>query len=315
MKQICFGPVSVSRILDGDHVIADRVIGGDGFYAYLGLRLCTPEVGLAAGIGADFDAFFGQWICNNQMIKDGLILRTDYCNYYQFSRDDWIEDPISSVYGELAGRFYYAEGVLFPQQFLSLMEDTEFAVFCERLDQVSIDELKAQQGRNGMKTGWIAPHRMIHYPQEDFTRIASQMDAYALSQEVGCAVFGVSDLNRLIAWLAALEKPFYLSTTEGAYVGRRGDVYFTHWQRDFCGAPLISRMGGRQSAAATAMFYLLQGADLKTAGLWATWSHACQSAQHGPCPDFNTATAAIRHVVQQETMPESTKKGEKYGQK
>lgn len=300
MKQICFGSVAAIRVLKNNQIILDRVPGGNGFYAYLGLSLSDPDTSLAAGIGADFASIFGQWMANNEKRETNLVLRTDYCNYFAVALEDCIQSPERSVYGKEAGKFYYAETVLFPQQFLSAMEGADLAVFCERIEEVSLKALLEFQKTSKTKFGWLVPRRMIYFPREDFIRTAKHMDFIALSVEDAAAIFNMSAPKALIEELIKLGTPFYLTDREGAYLCSGEIRQYTPWQQTFCGKPFLADLGGRESASAAAMAFYLKGASPKEAGLWGSWSYACQSVQLEPCDNMRDAAQIISRLVAQE---------------
>ena len=72
MEYIAYGGVITNRLLYTDKTCIQDIMGGSGFYSFSALRLCTPKALLVAGVGPDFDEFYGKWMDHNLCSRAGL---------------------------------------------------------------------------------------------------------------------------------------------------------------------------------------------------------------------------------------------------
>mgnify|MGYP002586560426 CR=1 FL=1 len=71
MEYIAYGGVITNRLLYTDKTCIQDIMGGSGFYSFSALRLCTPKALLVAGVGPDFDEFYGKWMDHNLCSRAG----------------------------------------------------------------------------------------------------------------------------------------------------------------------------------------------------------------------------------------------------
>ena len=53
--------------------------GGAAIYAVEGFKLIDDDVLLVTGVGEDFDTFYGKWMDDNQLSREGLEIRQKHC--------------------------------------------------------------------------------------------------------------------------------------------------------------------------------------------------------------------------------------------
>lgn len=254
---VVFGPVSAVRILENGRVAQDLLPGGEGMYAWQGASLVSDQVRLAAGIGGDFDSFFGEWMKKNPFDSAYLVPRTDYCSYCEADAGDRETNPEKSVYGIGAGKFYYAESILYPQQFLHFLHDTDSVILCEKPEIVSLEALRSFRSDTEMALCWIVPERMRHYGREEFEKIVNRIDLYGINADTAAAIFGTSDERELLELLTACKKPFYFMGSQLAWFSEGGSCTGMEWEKK----EGLHLLGCEYTAAAAAMTLFCRGAD------------------------------------------------------
>lgn len=283
MVHVIFGPVSIVRMKDKHETVADFLPGGEGMYAWQGASLVSEQVRLVAGVGRDFEDCFGPWAQKNQLGREGIILRTDYCNYCEVGLSDRETSSEKSVYGLSAGRFYYAESILFPQQFLYLLHDAASVILCEKPELVSLQALRSFRTGASMELGWIVPERMRLYGREDFVRRVGILDMYAVNTDTAGAIFGTDQENELIDILRGLGKPFYLMGRDSAWMTIGDFCIAMEWQRQ---EAAVNFLGCEYTAAAAAMTLFADGKGPYECCRAGRLAYSLQSRQYGLIPDI-----------------------------
>ena len=284
MANIIFGPVNVMDIVEREDILAKGVPGGDGLWAWQGAKLVSEDNLLLSGIGSDFDKYFGEWAVNNDFNRAGLILRTDYSNYCKASPKDSFLSFESSIYGEEAGRFYYAENTLFPQQFTEYLWNVGKIILCELPEIVSIKALKNFRPTEKVPICCIFPERTISLSEDGFINRIELLDSYALDSEIAGMLFGIQDEKMISNKLKSFGKPFCMTGRKSLYA-YNGNECIELPYINYIG----SELGCRQTASATVLTLFDLNTDLKECCEKGILAYKLAGMNYGLIPDIKAA--------------------------
>ena len=198
--------------------------GGAAIYAVEGFKLIDDDVLLVTGVGEDFDTFYGKWMDDNQLSREGLELRQKHCLRIGIRYEpDGRWHPLSHTPEEEMARM--GNHIEHIRKFLPgcggfyATHDPDRAFWQEVLDL---------REKHGFKIGWELPTRCIlpELEKDNFWLIR-QVDYYSVNRPQSFVLFGVETEEAAIEKMQQIGVPcFYRVGKRGAYFIKDGQVAF-----------------------------------------------------------------------------------------
>lgn len=133
MEYIAAGNVMVDTVYFEDGRKNRDGLGGPSVFAFSGIKLWCDDVMLVCNAGRDFYSYFTKWLDCNEIVRDGIKIKTDYCNHSHL--------------------VYYADGT-----YGSKIEDEDHWSFVENLGymKTSPEEIGEHTAGGGTKGVYLA---------------------------------------------------------------------------------------------------------------------------------------------------------------
>jgi sugar/nucleoside kinase (ribokinase family) len=285
------------------------VMGGGSFYAYSGLKICSDDSIFLAATGDDFEQYFGEWFDRNGCTRDGLMLRTDRCVYYEVRyRPDGGYDE-KSIYTESYDATTKAEQFIVASHLEKYFARGIKGVYLigNHMDSLYCRTMMRFRDDYGTRIGWeFPPDYQITGPDDpDIRRILGICDYFSLNRKEASLYFGTSTDDESIDAIRRLGIPcYYRVGTDGAYFIDGGRAVK---------CPMISIRGreadidptgcGNVSTAA-AMWAYFEGWSPERICTWAGILAGFNALQYGPCPDAGEKTRSEALRLLEELAPE-----------
>lgn len=326
MEYIAYGAVITNRLIYADKSTISDIMGGSGFYAYSGLRLCTPKSMLLAGVGEDCDTYYGQWLDRNQGCRDGLKVEAEKSCYNElvYAQDGtYIE---YSIYDEADQPGKVAGFQLPPRELEPFLGDAKGVCLSVPIDEELSDILVRAKEKHPFKVMWEVPASMVStlakaFAQEGYAGLKKHLrgvDIFSTNKPESFEIFGVSRVEDGIEAFKKLGMPcYYRMGTRGACM-IEGDQCATVPM--ICLVPHdreVDPTGCGNSSTAAAMWAYCEGYDLLKTCIVGNVVAAYNVQQYGPYPDAGAETHAemMAHVerIYRDLRENAEAKGAKHG--
>lgn len=304
MKYIADGAIITNRILFSDGRVVSDIMGGSGMYAYSALRLCTPDSMLIAGVGKDFDQFYGKWFTDNQCVRDGLVVTVEKTNYNELkynSDGSYIE---YSIYGDEYEKENYPKTVCDISALRPFVHDAKGVYTCAVLNDRNTRALMEMKGGNPFKVMWEIPESTVDdvavlYREKGLNGLLDRLravDIFSLNRNESYRIFGVHTPEDAISELLKLDRPVYYRVgRSGAYIVD-GGVYHVPMLRSVEPELEIDPTGCGNSSTAAAMWAYCEGYDPLTVCVIGNMMASFNVQQYGLYP--NMSRDAFHHMME-----------------
>ena len=227
MRFVAAGSLIVNDIYYADGRTIMGQPGGAVIYAMEGFKFIDDDVLLVTGVGEDFDEFYGKWMDDNQLSREGLELRQKHCLRF--------------------GLRYEPDGRWFHIGCTEEEEEAQYAVMGNRIEHIKQflpgcggfyathgperdfwQEVFTMREKYGFKIGWELPTQCIipKYEQDNFWLI-KQMDYYSVNRPESFDLLGVNSEEQAIEKMVQIGVPcFYRVGKRGAYFIKDGQAVF-----------------------------------------------------------------------------------------
>lgn len=295
MEYIAYGAVITNRLLYTDKTCIPDIMGGSGLYSFAALRLCTPKSMLLAGVGGDFEEFYGPWMDHNQCCKDGLLRVVDKTTYNElvYAPDGtYIE---YSIYGPEYEAENVKKTILSGADLLPFLDDAKGVCINAGIDGAFSSVLLEAKKKHPFRVMWEVPASAISelaeiFRKDGFAGLKKRLrgvDLFSTNKPESFEIFGVSTVEEAVRAFQQLGMPcYYRVGTKGAYM-IEGDQY-AH-------VPMISLVPREQetdptgcgnASTAAAMWAYCEGFDLRKSCVVGNVAAAYNVRQYGPYPEL-----------------------------
>ena len=206
MEYIAYGGVITNRLLYTDKTCIQDIMGGSGFYSFSALRLCTPKALLVAGVGPDFDEFYGKWMDHNLCSRAGLKVNMDKTTYNElvYAPDGTYVEY--SIYGPEYEAKNAPKMKLPGEDLLPVLEDAKGICINVALEEHCADLLTEAKKKHPSKVMWEAPASAISeltaiYAGEGLDGLRRRLkgvDLFSTNKPESFEIFGVSTVEEAI---------------------------------------------------------------------------------------------------------------------
>lgn len=289
MKYVAEGPIMTNRLIFPDGRIIDKVMGGTGFYAYSGLRMCTKECLLAAGVGEDFDLYYGKWFDDNLCSKAALKKTVRWTTFNELAYEN------SGIYNETSiyGEEYDKEN--FPKTLLNIKDYRKHLLDAKGLYTCVNPSMEFEEGVKGLglQIMWEIPVNQIplfaeHYKRGGLDAIAEQIAPFtmiSLNRPESYKIFGTNNTDEALRLLESLNKPvYYRMGNDGAVFIDRGIKHFIPLINTVQIAAEVDPTGCGNSSTAAVLWAYCEGYDSLMAGIIGGVVASFNVRQYGPFP-------------------------------
>ena len=289
MNYAAIGQVSVSSIVFRGQK-TQEFPGGSGLYALSGLLLSDPQSMLIAGVGRDFEAFFGPWFDLNGASRDGLKIRTDYCNRneIQLGEDGSVQE--CSVYGEVFHGVNFWESEIFARDLDPYLAGLRGLWTSGLWEDVYTEEMSAMRDRFGFRLFWncVPAEEVTEETTERILRTASVSDIWSLGREEGKKLFCAKDDSAVTEELRRLGKPcLYRAGTEGMYLIYGNEMEYVPALRSVGADELPHLIGEGECSSAAALVAFCEGKSAREICACAAAAAGFHSFCTGPIPEIS----------------------------
>lgn len=307
MEYLVYGSVITNRLIFTDGKRMDSVMGGGGFFSFAGLRMCTPSVEFVAGVGPDFEDYYGAWYDLNGCCKTGLVRNMRRTCYWQltYAPDGTYEEH--SIYGPEVTKEDWKNMALAPEDFPPIGEDTKGVYFNSNITPELGDMLLKAKKDHPFKVMWEVPASQIAglgeiYAKDGMEGLRRRMEAVDIlstNKPESFAIFGVSTVEEAIRAFQELGLPcYYRVGTKGAYMIEGDEVAYVPMVSLVPREKEIDPTGCGNSSTAGAMWAYCEGFDLLKTCIVGNVVAAYNVQQYGPYPDLreHTFREMMEHV-------------------
>lgn len=299
MDYVIAGNVMIDsvRFPDGHSSGGDH-IGGPATFAYSGVKLWTDNVMQCSNVGKDYQSLFEPWMEKNQVVRDGIKVKTEHCNhsYIVFNEDgtyrsdsaakrfrsDWIQDlGYMKTSPEEIGE-WTRKGA------------TKGVYIAQNADRVFWKKMEQIKARDGFKLMWE-----IEGPSSYKKYMPEVMNALEITDIFSINIQEARNLFEVQTEEACLEKLKSLPVDMTLFrVGERGLYSVTResaWYLPPAPADrIVDPTGCGNTATGAALFAYAEGCDPLMTGIMANVASAMNICQYGIMPDILGARAAAR---------------------
>ena len=295
MEYIAYGGVITNRLLYTDKTCIQDIMGGSGFYSFSALRLCTPKALLVAGVGPDFDEFYGKWMDHNLCSRAGLKVNMDKTTYNElvYAPDGTYVEY--SIYGPEYEAKNAPKMKLPGEDLLPFLGDAKGICINVALDEHCADLLTEAKKKHPFKVMWEAPASAISeltaiYAGEGLDGLRRRLkgvDLFSTNKPESFEIFGVSTVEEAITLYQALGMPVYYRVgTKGAYMIEGAEVAYVPMISLVPHEQEIDPTGCGNSSTAAAMWAYCEGFDLLKSCIVGNVVAAYNVRQYGPYPNL-----------------------------
>ncbi len=299
MEYLANGAVITNRLLFTDQRRIDDIMGGGGFYAYSALRMCTPDCLLVAGVGDDFDEFYGEWFKRNNCSKDGLYITVDKTTYNELVYDAEGGYDEYSIYGREYERENFPKTVLGAACFAPFVDDAKGLYTGDRMDDHFVEVLLELKKGRDFKVMWEIPESAVDelariYKANGIAGLKEKLcatDIFSLNKPESYRVFGCATIEDAINRLIELDMPaYYRIGTKGAYMIDGGKAYHVPMISTVPKEQELDPTGCGNSSTAAAMWACCEGYDPLMVCAIGNAVASYNVRQYGPYPDMSRDT-------------------------
>ena len=261
MDYITGGQASIDRIIDPKGNCLGTNLGGPGVFAYTGIRLWEDSVRVLLNVAEDFWDYYGSWLEENKVDRDGLITVYDHTHSSDlvYQEDGSYNAQVNTLEQKLARAAEYGWTNLRPDQIDANTKGAKaFYLFLEPTYFHFWKELKEIRDRNGFAFMWeIGIMKGGDYDREHILRILDYLrpEMASLNHNEAMDFFGIEDIDEIFRRIHAWKIPmfFYRAGSKGSYLLAGGKSWFVP-SIDLEGYPYQDATGCGNSSTAAAMF-------------------------------------------------------------
>lgn len=299
MKYIAMGAVITNRLMYTDGRVISDIMGGSGLYSFGALRLCTPESLLVAGVGPDFEQFYGKWFDENNCCYEGLYRPVDKTTYNElvYSADGtYIE---YSIYGPEYEKANLAKTIPSAKDVVPFLTDAKGVCVNVYIDDNDADILMAQKEKHPFKVMWEVPASAISelahiYADGGMAALKARLrgvDIFSTNKPESFEIFGVSSVEDAIKRFGELGMPcYYRVGSKGAYMIEGSESAYVPMISIVPREQEIDPTGCGNTSTAAAMWAYCEGFDLLKTCVVGNVAAAYNVRQYGPYPDMSQKT-------------------------
>ena len=290
MKYVCGCGIIVNRIRYDDGRLIEDIMGGGGFFAYSGLLFSDPESLFVAGVGKDFDKYYGKWFDDNNVSRDGIKLRVDYCPYDEL---EYLPDGRwrpHSIYTEEYRARALSECHVYAHDLEPYLTDCKGIYIGAPLDKVYIDTMIKLREKYGFKMMWecVIDPAINEKTKPRIIEIAKSMDIWSLNRPESFLLFDVDSEEAAIEKIKELGVPcYYRVGSKGAYMIMNGEAEFVPVVHLVPAEEEVDPTGCGNSSTAAALWAFCEGFNTKEICAWGNIVAAHNVLQFGPTPIMN----------------------------
>ena len=284
MDYIAAGNVMVDKVKFLDGAESDIHIGGPAFFALSGIRLWTDSCKLVSGVGADFYDFYGQWLDDNHISRDGIKIKAEHTTMHLL---DYRPD---GTYGHKSIYGYENLGYLktTPEDIGAQAKGTKGVYLAQNIDRIFWRKLAEQKEKCGFKFMWEiemgsdfdgdAARILEHLPTADIVSLNIQEAARLYNLDVKDEA---EILKRLEEW--PIDMILFRVGKRGLYTIADGKHYFV---------PTITTeydvdpTGCGNNSTGSALYAYCEGYDPIMVGIMANIASSYNVRQFGPYPKY-----------------------------
>lgn len=175
-------------------------LGGDSYFAFLGIRACGLQAKIISGIGKDL-------LDSDDFMKDlngsDFYIRTDLSIHNEIGESGEIEsiyEPDFTQYNENAQR-------LFTSQFNKAIENISFLYFSDATDNTNARYLSELKEKNGFEVMWQIPFPNSEEEKELVNRNRNLFDAITINRRNAAQLFNINDRQEILKKLSEWDTP------------------------------------------------------------------------------------------------------------
>lgn len=307
MKYVAVGSAMINNIYypDGKSLLGE--IGGGGLYGTFGLRLWDDNVVFAAGIGLDFDEYFGKWFKDNALSRDGLSLQLEKCTCFKM-----VYEPDGQYEETPEGGTFTDFGYLLdrPEEIAKAAgDDTKGIYMIMETDLVKWEKIFHYKEKQGFKIMWeIGTGACVPENRERIEKIASRVEFFSINLPETKSAFSVDTEAE------ALEALKTLHTNVLFRVGKKGlYVILADGTSKFYGTihldGEIDPTGCGNSSTAAALYAYCEGGDIDEIGVTANVTSAFNVQYKGLCRQITPELREKARTLRDECVRECRKGG------
>lgn len=307
MEYIAYGAVITNRLLHTDKPCISDIMGGSGLYSFSALRMCTPKAMLVAGIGADFDMYYGPWMEKNGCVREGLkrnMERTAY-NELVYSPDGTYVEY--SIYGPDCEKETNKKMVLPGQDLLPFLGDAKGVCINVAIDNEMSRMLADAKKAHPFQVMWEVPASAIGELTEIFAKSGpeglkqrlSAVDIFSTNKPESFTIFGVNSIEDAVDQFRKLGIPVYYRVgTKGVYMICGEETAYVPMVSLVPREQEIDPTGCGNSSTAAAMWGYCETGDFLKSCIIGNVMAAYNVLQYGPYPNLTEQTHAqmMAHV-------------------
>lgn len=307
MDYLAYGAVITNRLMYTNGTCIRDVMGGGGFYAYTGLRMCTPDCLLIAGVGNDFDEYYGEWFDRNACSRAGLRRTVDKTTYNElvYAPDGTYVE--GSIYGAAYEAENYPKTLLGPDAFLPWLREAKALCINSGLEGGIREMLLREKAHASFRVMWELPASSIPvlagvYARQGMDGLREALrvaDVFSLNRPESFEIFGVSTEKEAVRLLLETGIPcYYRVGKRGAYMLADGRCAYVPMVSLAPREREIDPTGCGNTSTAAAMWAWCEGFDLLKTCVVGNVVAAYNVQQYGPYPDARKAShdALMRQV-------------------
>lgn len=307
MEYIAYGAVITNRLLYTDNTCISDIMGGSGLYSFSALRLCTPKSMLLAGVGKDFEDYYGPWLDRNRCCKDGfrqVVEKTTYNELVYAPDGTYVE---YSIYGPEYEAENLPKTLLTGQDLLPFLDDAKGVCVNVAMDDAFSETLLEAKKKHPFRVMWEVPASAVSelsgiFAKEGFPGLKRRLrgiDLFSANRPESFEIFGVSTVEEAIAAFQKLGIPcYYRVGTKGAYMIEGESAAHVPMISLVPREQEIDPTGCGNSSTAAAMWAYCEGFDLLKSCIVGNVIAAYNVRQYGPYPDLgaNAHREMMAHV-------------------
>lgn len=299
MEYIAYGAVITNRLLYTDGTCIADIMGGSGLYSFSALRMCTPNAMLLAGIGTDFDTYYGSWLDFNNCVRSGLkenMEKTAYNELVYASDGSYVE---YSIYGPEQEKVANEKMVLPGRDLLPFLSDAKGVCINVAMDAELSQILLTAKKSHPFQVMWEVPASAISglgaiFASGGIPALKQQLaaiDIFSTNKPESFAIFGVNTISEAIAHFQKLDMPVYYRVgTKGAYMICGQEIVYVPMISLVSREQEIDPTGCGNSSTAAAMWGYCETGDILKSCIIGNVMAAYNVQQYGPYPNLTEQT-------------------------
>lgn len=292
MKYLVAGMTITNDIIYADGRRSDKHLGG-AIFSLEGARTYTDDLLYVSCVGDDFEEYYGEWMDNNKMKRDGLRFSLPHTHYniVEFHPDDTYHEY--SIYGDTYIADHIPQFEITADHVLSVSKGAEGMYIDSKIHEKIFEGDGIEQIRDGgTKIMWEITTGDLMDPskKEKVLEYIQRMDIFTLNKPESFCFFGVDNEEDAIKEIKKLGKPCYYR------VGSKGSYMISGGEHAF--APsidigvFVDQTGCGNCSTCGAMIGFFEGQDNLMTAIMGNVAAAYNILQNGPFPAFTPEVMA-----------------------